>query len=150
MEEIKAFPDSHVHRSVDRTIFSAPDNVNTAIICPPTIYGTNATSRVRVQQIPWLIDANLKRGEAFQVTEGLNTWDAIHVRDLAKIYLELTQSAAVGDHTKAQWNQNGFYFTESQSHVLSLISLVNIRIGGTLFMLWQKLLIRKIFLNPPT
>lgn len=148
LQQIKAFPDSHIHKPVDHVVFNAPDNVYTAIVCPPTIYGTNAAARLRVQQIPWLVDAILKRGEAFQVTEGLNSWDAVNVRDLAKIYLELAQSAAVGGH-RAQWKQNGFYFAESQSYVLSLVSLADSRNGATLHMLLQKLLIRKGLLRRP-
>jgi hypothetical protein len=148
LQQIKAFPDSHIHKPVDRVVFNAPDNVYTAIVCPPTIYGTKASAHLRVQQIPWLVDAILKRGEAFQVTEGLNSWDAVNVHDLAKIYLELAQSAAVGDH-KAQWKQNGFYFAESQSYVLSLTFLSNCRNGAMLFMLLQKLDIRKGFSSRP-
>ena len=118
LDEIKSLPDSQVHQEVDRFVLNAPENVNTAIVTPPTVYGTGATARPKILQIPWLIDAILKRGEAFQINQGLNSWDAVHVRDLARVYLSLVEAAATGGG-KATWKKEGYYFAESQNFVLS-------------------------------
>jgi nucleoside-diphosphate-sugar epimerase len=116
LDEIKALPDSQLHMPVDNAVLQAPENVNTAIVCPPTVHGTGAIARPRILQIPWLVDAILKRGQAFQINQGLNSWDAIHARDLANIYLLLIESAAAGGG-KAEWKSQGYYFAETQSYV---------------------------------
>lgn len=116
VDEIKSLPQTHFHQDVDQAIHHAPSNVKTAMITPPTIYGTGANARPKILQIPWLVDCIFKRGEAFQVNQGLNSWDAIHIRDLANIYLLLVESAADGGG-KASWGKDGYYFAESQNYV---------------------------------
>jgi nucleoside-diphosphate-sugar epimerase len=118
LAEIVALPETQIHQAIDQTVLRAPANVKTAIVSPPTIYGTGATARPRILQIPWLIDAILKRGAAFQVNQGLNSWDAVHVRDVAAIYLALVEAAASGGG-KATWGKEGYYFAESQNYVSS-------------------------------
>ena len=118
LDEVFALPETQIHQEIDQTVLRAPTNVKTAIVSPPTIYGTGATARPRILQIPWLVDAILKRGAAFQVNQGLNSWDAVHVRDVATIYLALVESAAAGGG-KATWGKEGYYFAESQNFVFS-------------------------------
>jgi nucleoside-diphosphate-sugar epimerase len=119
VDEIKSLPLTHFHQDVDQAVHHAPPNVKTAMITPPTIYGTGANARPKILQIPWLVECILKGGEAFQINEGLNTWDAIHIRDLANIYRLLVESAAAGGG-KASWGKDGYYFAESESYVRPL------------------------------
>lgn len=114
MDEIKALIESH--QGVDQAVLSAPNNVKTAIVSPPTVYGTGVFVPQNKGQISLLIDAILKREEAFQVNRGLNWWNAIHVRDIARIYLALVEAAELGGG-KATWGKEGYYFAESQSYV---------------------------------
>jgi nucleoside-diphosphate-sugar epimerase len=67
-------------------------------------------------QVPWLVQNTLKRGKAFTVQGGKNTWNNVHVQDLAALYLLLTEAAANGG-AGADWNENGYYFCENGEHV---------------------------------
>jgi hypothetical protein len=39
VSEVTSLPDEAWHRKVDKIVLAAGDNVKTAIVCPPTIYG---------------------------------------------------------------------------------------------------------------
>lgn len=76
---ITSFPiENHVHRDVDIAILNANKKfgVPTAIVSPPTIHGVGrGPIKTRSLQIPFLVEAVLKRGRGFQVLEGQNIWD---------------------------------------------------------------------------
>ena len=57
----------------------------------------------------------MKRGKAFSVGEGKSTWNNVHVRDLAVLYLKLVE-AAVADEEDVDWNEEGYYFAENGTH----------------------------------
>lgn len=117
--EITSFPvTGHFHRDVDTIILGANSStLKTAIVCPPTIYGRGSgTGNNRSAQVPALTQLTLKRGEAFQVTEGKASWNNVHINDLANQYLLLTEDAATGGH-KATWGAEGYYFSENGQHV---------------------------------
>ncbi|CCX04391.1 hypothetical protein FPQ18DRAFT_352849 [Pyronema domesticum] len=116
-DAITSFPiDGHPHRDVDVLVLAAPSNVNTAIVCPPCIYGTGTGSgNTKSMQVPLLINRFLKRGKGFTVQKGKSEWNNVHVCDLAKVYLALTEAAVAGGEP-AQWNENGYYFAENGRH----------------------------------
>jgi nucleoside-diphosphate-sugar epimerase len=62
----------------------------------------------------------LKRGKAFQLVDGKNEWNYVHVIDLSAVYLNITESALdriAGGSGKATWNSEGYYFAESTRFV---------------------------------
>ncbi len=79
LTEITSLPvEGHVHRDVDAAILKAQAElkVPTAILSPPLIHGIGkGPGKTRSIQIPFLTEAILKRGKAFQVLEGQNIWD---------------------------------------------------------------------------
>lgn len=102
------------HREVDQAIFeAAKKGGKTAIVCPPTIYGPGrGPGNQRSIQVPELASRILKRGRAVTVEGGDNTWNSVHVHDLANLFLKLVEAAAEGGG-KADWGINGFYFAEN-------------------------------------
>jgi nucleoside-diphosphate-sugar epimerase len=90
-----------------------PSHVKTAIVCPCTIYGQGTgPANQRSAQVPNLTLETLKRGKGFTVNGGKNTWNQVHIRDLARLYLKLTEAAAAGGEG-ADWNEEGYYFAEN-------------------------------------
>lgn len=67
LSAITSFPvEGHVHRDVDSIVLGSPSNVHTAIVCPPTIYGTGSGPvNTRSIQTPGLTSMILKRGRGF-------------------------------------------------------------------------------------
>ncbi|CAZ79703.1 unnamed protein product [Tuber melanosporum] len=119
VQEITSLPESgHLHRDVDSIVIGANSNtIKTAIVCPPTIYGPGSgPGNIRSNQVPELIKCSLKRGQAFQVTNGATIWNNVHVQDLANLYLLLTEAAAQPDGGKATWGPEGYYFAENGEH----------------------------------
>jgi nucleoside-diphosphate-sugar epimerase len=114
---ITSFPiDGHPHRDVDVIVLAAPSNVNTAIVCPPCIYGTGTGSgNTKSIQVPLLINRFLKRKRGFTVQRGKSEWNNVHVCDLAEVYLKLTEAAVAGGKN-AEWNDKGYYFAENGRH----------------------------------
>ncbi len=82
-------------------------------MCPPTIYGPGrGPGNKKSDQVYKMAENVMKRGKAFMVGDGLNTWTSIHVHDLSDCYLKLTEAALQGGG-KATWDQDGYYFTEN-------------------------------------
>lgn len=77
--EILSLDLSGIHRDSDAAIIAAGEKhgVPTAIMCPPTVYGVGeGPLKKRSLQIPFFIDAFLKRGKGFTIGAGNNTWDS--------------------------------------------------------------------------
>jgi hypothetical protein len=77
--EIISFDATHFHQVTERAIRTTAKEVAVpfAIVSPPTIYGIGkGPIKKRSIQIPFLTEAILKRGRAFQVLEGQNIWDS--------------------------------------------------------------------------
>jgi len=115
--EITSFPlQDHVHRDVDAAILEAQKRlgVPTAIVSPPTIHGIGkGPIKTRSIQVPFLIDAILKRGRGFQVLGGQNSWDQTHIDDIATAFILLVEEGLKPMGGKAQWGDNGYYFAEA-------------------------------------
>jgi len=91
--------------------------IKTAIVCPPTIFGTGrGQGNTRSIQIPGLAKAFLQKGHGFQVGAGEAYWCNVHVHDLSKLYLLLVEAAAAGGGS-ASWGDQGYYFAETGEHV---------------------------------
>jgi hypothetical protein len=79
LDEITSFPtEGHIHRDVDAAVLAANKEFKapTAIVCPPLIHGVgHGPVKKRSIQVPFLVEAVLKRGKGFMVGEGQNVWD---------------------------------------------------------------------------
>ncbi|KAF9317717.1 hypothetical protein BG003_000396 [Podila horticola] len=82
------------HRIMDLEMLSPSlmGRVDTYVVAPPMIYGygTGPVNQNTIQ-VPMLVKASLKNGQAVQVGEGLNIWNKVHVHDLARFYILLLE-----------------------------------------------------------
>jgi len=120
VSEVTSLPDSAWHRKVDKIILAASttaQNVKTAIVCPPTIYGPGrGVGNTFSDQWYYMAQAFIQKGHAFQIGEGKNVWTMVHVHDLSNLYLSLVEAAASGSGA-ATWNDEGYYFAENGEFV---------------------------------
>lgn len=117
VSKVTSLPDDAWHRKVDKIVLAAPSNVNTAIVCPPTIYGAGRGPGNTVSdQCPYMASSFIKGGRAFQVGEGKNKWTEVHVHDLSALFVLLVEAAAAGGG-EATWNEEGYYFAENGEFV---------------------------------
>ena len=125
--EVTSLPDNPV-RIVDKLVLAAGtvscENVKTAIVCPPTVYGTGrGPCNYRSHQIPALCKSTLERSRGLTVNKGKNLWGNVHVSDLSKLYLSLAETAANGIASYAGkttvWGPSGYFFCEAGEHVWS-------------------------------
>ncbi|KAJ9606130.1 hypothetical protein H2200_009091 [Cladophialophora chaetospira] len=119
--ELTSFPDHAEHRNVDKIVLAASEahqnKVQTAIVCPPAIYGTGrGPVNQRSKQINMVAEAYMKHQKAFSVGKGENIWHGIHIRDLSRLYVLLGEAAANGG-SPATWGKEGYYLVESGSFV---------------------------------
>lgn len=119
--EVTSLPDTAPHRKADKIVLAAAvehsSHVQTAIVCPPCIYGRGrGPGNQRSIQMPDLTKSTLEERQGFQVGEGLTRWSNIHVHDLSDCYLKLVEAAA-SKGGKATWGNQGYYFTENGEHV---------------------------------
>ncbi|KAL0640177.1 hypothetical protein Q9L58_000735 [Maublancomyces gigas] len=116
--EITSFSEAeHPHRNVDKIVIEANSaTLKVAIVCPPTIYGEGAgTGNTRSNQVPNITSQILTRKGGFQLADGTAIWSNVHVRDLANLYLLLTEDAVAGGK-KASWGPEGYYLAENGQH----------------------------------
>ena len=113
---VTSLPDSALHRTVDKIVLAAnSDSLQTAIVCPPTIYGPGrGPSNQTSQQIPGIVKLTLGRGKGWVVGRGRAVWNAVHVRDLSDMYVKLVGAAVKGDAPKGTFGKDGYYFAENR------------------------------------
>lgn len=118
MGKVTSIPHDAPHRSVDEIVLAGVDEgIKTAIVAPSLIYGVGrGKGNDRSMQLPGMAEITLKEGYAIKVNEGKSEWDAIHIDDLAKIYLGLFEDALKGGK-EAAWGKKGYYFGASQRFV---------------------------------
>jgi len=119
--EVISLPDAALHRKVDKIILGAnaasAGTVNTAIVCPPCIYGPGrGPDNQRSIQVYDYAKATLMRNKGFLVGTGANIWTQIHIQDLSAVYLALV-TAALSSYGDATWNDQGYYFAENGEFV---------------------------------
>ena len=116
-------PSYAAHNITDKLIFNTHSehaNINTALVCPPCIYGNGrGPDNTRSMQIPNAAKGILQRKKGFLPGKGENTWNEVHVQDLGQVYLLLVEAAAAelagqkSDKSEKLWNAEGFYLAES-------------------------------------
>ncbi|RDW67344.1 uncharacterized protein DSM5745_09210 [Aspergillus mulundensis] len=108
---ILAYPNRRV---VDNFILKlAGSGPKTAIIFPPIIFGAGSgPGNQRSIQVPSIAKNALKDKQAAYVGQGLSRWGAIHVADLAQLFVKLVEKAAEGGNGDI-WDESGLYFAES-------------------------------------
>jgi hypothetical protein len=117
IKEVTSLPDYAVHRNVDKIVLAAsekhPGKIDTAIVCPPCIYGPGrGPDNQKSVQAYRMARATLQRGKGFHVEGGNNVWTQVHVQDLSNVYLALVTEALSGQG-QATWNDEGYYFAEA-------------------------------------
>lgn len=120
VQEILSFDMSRIHRDVEAAVVDAAAKyvVKTAILSPPMIHGVGkGPVKKRSIQIPILIENILQRGKAFQVLEGKNIWNSIHVDNLATAIIVLVEDALEGSDGKAAWLPEAYYIVEDAEFV---------------------------------
>lgn len=102
------------------------DVVRTALVCPPTIYGTGrGPVATRSRQAYELARLVLRTGAAPIVGAGQARWRHVHVADLSVAFLKLAETAAAAaaatttdrEKEKELWGARGYYLVESGEHV---------------------------------
>jgi len=128
IKALTSLPTDRAHRDVDIIVLDSSSKTNasrgirTAIISPPTIYGTGTGPvKVRSVQKPRLVTSILKNKGGYTLNEGKNVWRNVHVEDLADAYVLLTEQA-LQNGGNASWNDQGYYFTENGEHSIGELS----------------------------
>lgn len=121
LSEVTTLPDEAPHRLVDKAVLELgqrhPTSVKTAIVCPPVIFGAargRGPCNNRSMQAYWASELVLRRKKGFVVGKGENTVSAVHVQDVADLFVLLGRAAAAGGGG-ASWGVEGYYFAESQA-----------------------------------
>lgn len=121
INELISFPNDADHRPIDKVVLAAshdhPGKINTAIVCPPTIYGKGrGPDNQRSAQVPLTIEKYLRFQRAAIIEKGENVWHQIHIRDLSQLFLLLAEAAVKGG-SPATWNDEGYYLAENGAFV---------------------------------
>lgn len=126
VEELTNLPAEAFHRNVDEIVLKAGnDAVKTAIVCPPTIYGDGrGPSLTRGRQVYELAKTVLQIKTGPVIGGGKARWNNVHVHDLARAFVLLTEEAAQRNNDAKLWNEQGYYFTENGEHVWGDLSKV--------------------------
>jgi len=101
LDEITSRPDRELHRMTDKIVLAAAaehgDQIKSAIICPPDIYGPGrGPGRTRSVYFPEFLKESKQLGATFYGGDGTNTRSWVHIEDLMKVYLKLVEAAAAG------------------------------------------------------
>lgn len=117
---ILSLPDSAVHRDIDKFVQAAASSaVRTAIVSPPTIYGTGrGPGNTRSMQVPGMVGFALTQGFAPVIGTGLTEGDHVHVGDLAGLIVRLV-SASQDDALNGDpevFGERSYFFAEAGAH----------------------------------
>jgi nucleoside-diphosphate-sugar epimerase len=98
LPRLLTLPDSALHRDVDKIVLGVnhlTQNVKTAIVAPPTIYGVGRGPVNTVsQQLPGIARFILEHGYAPSIAPtGLTEWDNVHISDVSSLFLALVDAA---------------------------------------------------------
>lgn len=126
-------PDWAARRDVDLAILHGHHNhrgiVRTAIICPPTVYGSSRFPFfTRSIQLPRMLNVFLRRRRAFKIKGNKNVWNMIHTQDISEMYVLLTE-AAVDQRPGDVWDEYGYYFSEHGEFVWGDVICEAARLG---------------------
>jgi len=115
-EEIDGLDPSQPHRGIDILVREKAKELHakakTAIVIPPNIYGVGSGPVNQISiQTPALIRFALKNRIAPRVGPGINWWNNVHVKDLARGYVVLLKELEAGS---VGWH--GYWFAETEEH----------------------------------
>jgi nucleoside-diphosphate-sugar epimerase len=129
VDKVTSLPDTAFHRDVDKIVLEEaakdPKAVKVAIVCPPTIYGTGrGPTNQRSRQIPGLAETTLEKGFGPIIGAGKTEWDNVHIHDLSKLLVQLSERAASSEKQDEEeiWGPKGYFFAENGKHKWSEIS----------------------------
>ncbi|KAK4615487.1 Oxidase ucsJ [Fulvia fulva] len=127
VEELTTLPDEAFHRNVDKIVLEAgtknAENVKTALVAPPTIYGRGrgpVSSRSR--QAYELAKLVLQKGYAPIVGEGKARWNQVHVHDLSDLWVLLVEAAIAKKLDQEIWGAKGYYLAVNGEFVWGEVS----------------------------
>ncbi|KAI0746779.1 NAD-P-binding protein [Daedaleopsis nitida] len=130
LEQIKAIPETALHRNVDLLVFEADTEgyARTHIVCPCTIYGLPKNPLVEAGianshsiQIPILVKAALAGKKAGVIGQGKPIWTSVHNEDVAGLYITLFDSI-VNNPSKTGHGWDGLYYAENGEHTWRQLS----------------------------
>lgn len=122
--EVTSLPDDAFHRNIDLIVLEAgkkhADVLKTAIVCPPTIYGTGrGPGSTRGRQVYEMAKFVLQQQSSPILGEGKARWFNVHVHDLSNVFLRLVDAAAAKNLSPEIWGEKGYIFTENGEHYWS-------------------------------
>lgn len=95
--------------AINNTILrSAIRNIRSIVIVPSMVYGTGLLLAKDSKQIPRLIRTARERGCAVYVSEGTQSWNNVHVEDLADLYIHALEKAKAGSYFFAENGMTSF------------------------------------------
>ncbi|KID67021.1 NAD dependent epimerase/dehydratase family protein, partial [Metarhizium hybridum] len=114
--QIDSLSDTAPHRKIDLAILKARQKLGNKarmfIWMPPIIYGSNSKHKRLSIQIPALTRFACKHGQAGYVGTGKKAWGVVHVRDLAKAYVQVLHWIEGAADSNPEL-QNPYFFCES-------------------------------------
>lgn len=118
---LTSLPEGAHHQLTDKLVFHAHSSVNVAIISPGFVYGLGPSdfhpTPLTTGPLLWIAKGI---GAAVMMNEGKNVHSFVHVRDLARMYLLLTEDAlrgvVRGESREELWGSQAYYWAGSQDY----------------------------------
>jgi len=116
-EKVNALPATLPHRHVDTYVIDNSASYDLAVITPSAIYGTGIGPEGIANKfsiaIPLQIKGAIAKREVTMIGQGLNTWNCVHVEDVASLYIIIIDEILKGT---LKWvGREGYYFVETGS-----------------------------------
>jgi nucleoside-diphosphate-sugar epimerase len=123
--EVRDLIDSNPARAVDQHVLDCarahPEQLRTALIFPPIIYGEGrGLGNNKSIQIPGLCRMAVAQHRSVYVGKGQACWGNVHIADLAKLATDLVDASAQSANEHELWNANGLYFPATGEMVSSI------------------------------
>lgn len=123
VDELTNLPAAAFHRHIDEIVLATgkghAKTVKTAIVCPPTIYGTGrGPVSGRGRQVYEMASLMLNEHYCPRIGRGLAMWNHVHVFDLSDAIVLLVQAALDAERADDAeiWGPKGYFLTESGEH----------------------------------
>ncbi|KAK5627909.1 hypothetical protein RRF57_003624 [Xylaria bambusicola] len=121
LDEITNVPDEAFHRITDKIVLECGTKhvkvVNTAIVCPPTIYGAGrGPVNTRSKQCPALANVILTKGQAPIIGTGQASTNNVHIGDLSEAFTLLVEAAVGGNFSSEIWGARGYHVVGNDKH----------------------------------
>ncbi|KAJ5095579.1 NAD(P)-binding protein [Penicillium alfredii] len=126
---ILSLPSTQIHAATEQRIVAtgtehAANGLRTAIVSPPAVVGVGSGPLKKGAN--YHINMTMQRKRAFVVEQGQNVWEMVHVKDTAGAIVALVEAAygelqdraynpaaATAAPSRADWNDQGYYFLTS-------------------------------------